>query len=240
MIPSHPGTETTNHVIRMHAQHKKSNIMFRRAGQVVWSSTAPRSSSSGAEDLTASRVPGMENAKCKTECEGGGVDEDTAQHAHSDRQWEEKRHSEIPHTKPQSTTPEEQGDAAHMMAQVSRQTALLHISEATDATASAETKCLDTPSETHPEPQSPGSQSSNTASSSAMNMEEPRAGQIIIKRVFPSTLAWLVFIDEKAFHESCVSEKHKLSSKGIEGTFYLRMHETWRCVRTPIVRPQQK
>lgn len=108
-----------------------------------------------------------------------------------------------------------------MMDHVSRQTALLHISEVTDATASAKTEGLDTPSKTHPEPQSPISQSTSTASSSATSVEEPRAGQLITKRVFPETLAWQIYTNEKAFHKSRISEKHIFNSEGIEGTFYL-------------------
>jgi hypothetical protein len=219
----------------MHAQYPKSNIIFRRAGQVVWSSTAPWSSSSSrAKDPTASQEPRMENANCKTGCDGGTAEQDTAD---SESESKKKQHSEIPHIEPQSTTPEEIGDATHMMDQVSQQTALLRVSGATDAAASADTECLDTRTETHPEPQSPESQNTNTASSSATSVEEPRAGQRITKRVFPSTLAWRVYLDEDAFHESRVSANNKLNSKGIKGTFYLRMHETWRCVRTSIMPP---
>jgi len=219
----------------MTAQDKNSRIIFRRAGQVVWSSAAPRSSSSsGAKDLTASPESRRDESDGKIKCESDAADLDTAD---SERELKKMQHSETPHTEPQSTAPEEKGDVTHMMTQVSQQTALLHISEAADATASAGIECLDTRSDTHPEPQSPGSQSTNTASSAATTVEEPRAGQRITKRVFPSTLAWRVYFDEEVFHESRVSENNKLNSKGIEGTFYLRMHETWRCVRSSIMPP---
>lgn len=225
-------------VRRMHAQDQKSHVIFRRAGQVVRSSAAPwHGGNGGATGLTVPQIPRMAKIDCKNLCEGGAGKWETAQHADSDEESKKKQYSEMPHTEAHSTALKEEGDATHMMALVSQQTALLPLSEDTGVTASAEHEYLDNPSETHPELQSPHSQSTVTASSSATSVEAPRAGQRITKRAFPSTLAWFVFINENVFHESHVSPNHKLNSKGIEGTFYLRMHETWRCVRTSTMPP---
>ena len=86
-----------------------------------------------------------------------------------------------------------------------------------------------------PDPDNRATTGTTDHSASAVNgtMEELMPGDVIFRRVLPETLPTLHFQTAQGFEESGTKDKCIEDSQGIAGVFYLRIHESWRCVSQP-------
>ena len=218
----------------MAVENSKNIVGFRRAGHILSKPfNAQHNTTNRARALITLEESIVQNLVGNTGTESDATEQDISQCQHWKQNHNKKKHGGSLHTAPQPKMLEQEGDSTYGISEDSQATVRPKPFTDPNATLYANADYFATVPARSPEP--PNQVAQDCGDTALLPSTDPaglQLGQTITRRVFPETLTWRHFKTAQDFHDQSDPRTYILGSEGIEGIFFFRLHETWRCVST--------